>query len=394
MGRITLGHDLLHHLQRAGDDGAAGLAGVEELLLVDLAGAGVVADEHHFDLLVVPLEEQVEQDEEALGDVLGRLGHRAGDVHQAEHHRLGGGVGLLDQQVVLEIEGIEERHPVDARAELGDFQLEFLDIAEVVRLFALDPLQFLQRRAQLGPAAAGQRDAPRMGRAQGADDVDARRVAVVADAGADGLEGVGAGDVALDQVGQLQVLEHEVEEFLLGDLEDEVVHAFAAVAGLAAAAAAPAAGWTGDVLAGGEFLVAGVDDGLPPATAMVQHRFVDIAPGNADLLAVLHVGNGTPADGLLDGLLDVFTVAPQEALAVHRALVLAVQTPVDDVAHECSSGPVAPRRSGGAEVRMRRRPVRSQRPYRWQTTATCEPAGTIPTAGGPASRCSRARPCV
>lgn len=201
MGRITLGHDLLHHLQRAGDDGAAGLAGVEELLLVDLAGAGVVADEHHFDLLVVPLEEQVEQDEEALGDVLGRLGHRAGDVHQAEHHRLGGGVGLLDQQVVLEIEGIEERYPVDARAEPGDFQFEFLDIAEVVRLFALDPLQFLQRRAQLGPAAAGQRDAPRMGRAQGADDVDARRVAVVADAGADGLEGVGAGDVALDQVG-------------------------------------------------------------------------------------------------------------------------------------------------------------------------------------------------
>ncbi|MNZ86738.1 hypothetical protein D3C78_1055730 [compost metagenome] len=179
-----------------------------------------------------------------------------------------------------------------------------------------------------------------MGRAQGADDVDARGVALVADAGAHRLEGVAAGQVALDQVGQLQVLEHEVEEFLLGDLEDEVVHPFALVARLAAATPTAAAGWAGDVLAGGEFLVAGVDDGLLAAASVMQHGFVDVAAGNADLFAVLHVGDGTAADGLFDRLLDVLTVTPQEALTVHRALVLAVQTPVDDVAHEYSSGPV------------------------------------------------------
>ncbi|MDT4870844.1 hypothetical protein FQZ97_1059390 [compost metagenome] len=92
------------------------------------------------------------------------------------------------------------------------------------------------------------------------------------------------------------------------------------------------------MFAGGEFLVARVDDGLPAAAAVVQHGFVDVAAGNADLFAVFHVGDGAAADRLLHGLLDVITVTSQEALTVHRALVLAVQTPVDDVAHECSSG--------------------------------------------------------
>ncbi|MCY1444464.1 hypothetical protein D9M71_609370 [compost metagenome] len=69
------------------------------------------------------------------------------------------------------------------------------------------------------------------------------------------------------------------------------------------------------------------------ATAMVQHRLVDVATGNADLLAMLHVGDGAPAHCLLDGLLDVVTVTPQKALAVDRALVLAVQASVDHIAH-------------------------------------------------------------
>jgi hypothetical protein len=72
----------------AGNDGAAGFPRVEKLFLVDFPGTGVVADEHHVDLVVITLEEQVQQDEKALGDVLGRLGHGAGNVHQAKHHCL------------------------------------------------------------------------------------------------------------------------------------------------------------------------------------------------------------------------------------------------------------------------------------------------------------------
>jgi len=51
--------DLLHQLGRRRDDRAAGFAGVEEGLLVDLLGLGMVTNEHHIDpfadtLAVVP----------------------------------------------------------------------------------------------------------------------------------------------------------------------------------------------------------------------------------------------------------------------------------------------------------------------------------------------------
>lgn len=92
------------------------------------------------------------------------------------------------------------------------------------------------------------------------------------------------------------------------------------------------------MFAGSEFLVAGMNHGLLAAATVVKHRFVDVATGNADLFAVFHVGNGTPADRLFDSLLDVITVTPQEALAVHRALVLAIETSVDHITHRKPSG--------------------------------------------------------
>ena len=207
-----------------------------------------------------------------------------------------------------------------------------------------------------------------MGRAQGADDIDSRWVAFVADARAYGLEGVDAGQVALDQVGQFKVLEHEFEEFLLGDLEDELVHAFAGVTGLAAAPAACASPLgPGDMLAGSEFLVARVHHGLLATTPVVQHRFVDVPPGNADLFAMLHVGDGAAAHGLLDGLLDVVAVAPQKPLAVHRALVLAVQASVDYVAHDSSGDWMQPQASS---FKLQERAA---------TAAASHGAGTSPT---------------
>ena len=71
---------------------------------------------------------------------------------------------------------------------------------------------------------------------------------------------------------------------------------------------------------------------------MVKHRLVDVAAGDADLLAVFHIGNGTPADRLFDGLLDVVAVTPQKPLAVHRALVLAIKASVDHIAHRPLQG--------------------------------------------------------
>ncbi len=55
-----------------------------------------MADKDDLGLLVVPAQEQVQQNEEALGNVLDALGHRAGDIHQTEHHRAAGRRRLLD----------------------------------------------------------------------------------------------------------------------------------------------------------------------------------------------------------------------------------------------------------------------------------------------------------
>ncbi|MNT91565.1 hypothetical protein D3C72_2326870 [compost metagenome] len=85
-----------------------------------------------------------------------------------------------------------------------------------------------------------------------------------------------------------------------------------------------------------------MDDGLLAAAAVVKYRLIDVASGDADLLAVLHVGNGTAAHRLFDGFLDVLAVTPQEALAVNRALVLAVQTSVDHMAHGAPPGSCKP----------------------------------------------------
>ena len=98
--------------------------------------------------------EQFAADEKALGDVFGGLGHGTGYVHQAEHHGLGAGVGLLDQQVVLEVEGVEKRNAVNTCAQAFNFYFNFLYIAEVVRLFSLESRQLLLGFAQLGAAAA------------------------------------------------------------------------------------------------------------------------------------------------------------------------------------------------------------------------------------------------
>jgi hypothetical protein len=69
---------------------------------------------------------------------------------------------------------------------------------------------------------------------------------------------------------------------------------------------------------------------------MMEYRLIDIPARNADLLAMFHIGDGTTADGLFHCLFDVITVSAQKPLSVHRALVLAVETSVDHIAHRPS----------------------------------------------------------
>ena len=107
LGRIAVAHDVVHLLERRRDDGAAGLHAAEERLLVDLARRARMAHEDDVDLAIVPREEDVQQHEEALGQVLQRLGHGGRRVHEAEHDGLRRGLRHALEAVVLQVERID-----------------------------------------------------------------------------------------------------------------------------------------------------------------------------------------------------------------------------------------------------------------------------------------------
>ncbi|MNS63481.1 hypothetical protein D3C72_965760 [compost metagenome] len=86
-GRIALFQNLAHQLQRGQHDGAAALGVVEERLLVHFLGVVRMADEDQVHVLVLARQEQVQQREEALGQVLLAFVHGPRNVHQAEHDR-------------------------------------------------------------------------------------------------------------------------------------------------------------------------------------------------------------------------------------------------------------------------------------------------------------------
>ena len=107
--RVALGADLLGEVERREHDRAARARVVEERVLVHFLGVVGMADEHEVHFAVLARQEQVEQREEALGEVLLVLVHRRRDVHQAEHRgardRLGPPHAVAVAQVRLVDEG-------------------------------------------------------------------------------------------------------------------------------------------------------------------------------------------------------------------------------------------------------------------------------------------------
>ena len=93
--------------QRGGDHRAAALRAVEEGLLVHFLRLMGVADEDDFGAVVAALQEQVQQHEKAFGKILLAFAHRAGHVHQAEHHRLGVRNGLRVEAVEADVDRID-----------------------------------------------------------------------------------------------------------------------------------------------------------------------------------------------------------------------------------------------------------------------------------------------
>ena len=80
---------------------------LKKAFLVDLLRLRRVADEDDVDLAVVAGQEQVQQHEEALGEVFQLLRHRGRDVHQAEHDGLCRRPRHLVEAVELEVDRVD-----------------------------------------------------------------------------------------------------------------------------------------------------------------------------------------------------------------------------------------------------------------------------------------------
>ena len=171
------------------------------------------------------------------------------------------------------------------------------------------------------------------------------------------------GEPALGEVGQLQVLEEQLEELLAGQHEAEgVLVVLAAVPAFAGAAAAPAALRPLDAVALHVGLVAGQDVVLQagarlPGEARLahpigRHRNAAVLAEVLDILLARRLAYG-PLGHVLD--------PPEEALPVGEALAPWIQSTVDDV-HSVIKSP--PARSGGASAptgrpKSRRIPIAS-----------------------------------
>jgi hypothetical protein len=83
-----------------------------------------------------------------------------------------------------------------------------------------------------------------------------------------------------------------------------------------------------------EFFVAGMNDAAAAAGAVVENRFRHVIRRDHNLFTPLHVGDAAAVYRVRDRFLDVFLVAFKKALAVDRALVLGVQSPINDIRHE------------------------------------------------------------
>ncbi|MNL51912.1 hypothetical protein D3C87_1750500 [compost metagenome] len=70
------------------------------------------------------------------------------------------------------------------------------------------------------------------------------------------------------------------------------------------------------------------------AAPLMEHRFANIIRRDRDGLTAIDIGHRTFVDGLGDRLFNLRFITAQEALAVHRALVFAVKTPVNKPGHK------------------------------------------------------------
>jgi hypothetical protein len=213
---------------------------------------------------------------------------------------------------------------------IGSFQFRS---PRVGRGWRWQRVQFSLKLSQRLSLACTQCNASCHRRTHGTNHAEIRRVSYTTEAGLHPFELLQSGQLPLGQVGELHLVEKQVQEFLLIDLEDELIHAFAGVARFAGAGATTPALGALEAVANGVFLVPGENMGIASAGAVVKGGLASIPRGDGDFLALVAVEDSAAAQFFTHGLLYLRPVAPQEPLSVYSAFLLRVFAPIDQERH-------------------------------------------------------------
>src|SRR5205823_14304111 len=321
-------HDIVHRLQRARHQRAAGSRSVKERLLVDLFGPVGMPDENDLDVTIAPLQEYVEQHIEALGEILHMLGHRTRDVHQAEHDGLRHRLRHRLETPVADVDRIDERNAAYLGLQGFDLGHEF----GAARLVAAILKLRLERRQRLRPRPP-QRDATRQGATYRSADGNVggragRRVARTANALAFDL-----GQLSLGEIGQFQVVQEQVNKLVATENEAERIFtvALACTGALATARVRPR-----ENIAFDELLVSRQHH-VARAALATKLRLVHGIDGDADLAAFQDILDVPVLRRFLHRPLNQRLRATQKALAILETLATRIQAPVDNVNGHVSS---------------------------------------------------------
>ena len=317
----------MHRLQGARHQRAARRRSVKERLLVDLLRPVGVADEDDFDVAIAPLQKHVEQHVEALGQVLHVLRHRAGNVHQTEHHGLRHRLWHGFETAIPDIDRIDVGNPAGLCLE----GLELGDQFSAACFVALRKLRFqLLNRCQPRPP---QRDATRQRAARGAADRNIRRRAGSRITGPLDAFTLRFGQFPLGEVRQLQVVEEQVDEFVPAQHEPKRIFAVA-FARIARLAAAFFAGTRQDVTF--DELLVSRKHHVARAALAAKARLIHAVERNADLSALQHILDVAVLRRFLDRTSNKRFGTTQEPLTILKTLAARIEPPVNDVHdHRC-----------------------------------------------------------
>src|SRR5208282_1350702 len=261
--RMVTRGDYFQRLGVAGrNEGTARFALVKELFLGDLACLRVMRDENNFDVAVAGRDELVEQEEEAAREVLLHRVHRARRVHDADYRGvrflLGVDFDVLVAQVVL----MEREAPADAlecsgagrTGERVFVQRAFLERDLVKRAFnvviGIDfavSLRFFQRALDRLVALVGREHAHHalLGGAPLVEpDADTDLAVAFSPRRVVGLDFAQRAPL---EVGQFEILEHDLDQFLERDVGLVIVNARPVAGALVAFAGAVLAGFADDL---------------------------------------------------------------------------------------------------------------------------------------------------